>query len=291
MASEIVVWFVSGAKIPFNASADDIAISVAPHQEPSAAKRSIGELAHVSRFVPAGCVVSGHTQPGRPPPIDDLISKGFTPSGVWLDAFGMPAGCLASNIARWIQATQNHLAGMLAVAIRGGPARTTPREGVVWRIDAARPLSRDEREAKSFIWYPALSRDATFLAKCADALNPVDIFPVVAFPDQQSVRSDESLVQHHELLQSYRVRTERMIYIPADKPNVAFSVLSRSLAALPRSSSAPREGIITPGLPSFLYVAELLSAVMSSGALMVDLEESPFEGSEITGLVVLVRRP
>src|SRR5207249_4167769 len=266
MTSDLSVAFVTGNHFPFDISPDDVGLSISPHQELPVASRSMGDVIGVHRVLPAGCVVSRHSSPGASS-IDGLVPRGSRVPGMWLDSKGLPSVCLASNIARWIQ------------------------EASAWRIDAARTFSPREKNAKSFIWYPALSRSAEFLRAAGNELNPVDIFPLVELPSEEAARGDSLLLRHRNLLQSYRVRTERIIYLPADKPRVAYSVLLGSARALPRAGSAPREGIVTPGLPSFLYMAEVLSAVLSGGALMIPSDEVAPSGAEVEGVAILARRP
>jgi len=289
MASELSAAFVQGRHLPFDPAPDDIGLSISPHQELPAASRSIADIAHVHRVLPAGCLVSQH-KPSGVAAIDRLVSKGSRVPGMWLDSIGLPSVCLASNIARWIQITRGSPAVVLAVVIRSPGEQKSIQKASAWRIDAARAFLPSEKNAKSFIWYPALSREERFLQAAGEELNPVDIFPLVELPNADAAQSDELLLRHRNLLQAHRVRTERIIYLPTDKPSVAFSVLLTSAKALPRSSSAPREGIVTPGLPSFLYMAELLAAVLAGGALMIPPEEAVFSGTEVEGVAILTRR-
>ena len=290
MTSDLSVAFVTGNHLPFDISPDDVGLSISPHQELPVASRSMGDVIGVHRVLPAGCVVSRHSSPGASS-IDGLVPRGSRVPGMWLDSKGLPSVCLASNIARWIQMTQGSPAAMLSLLIREPGEEKSIQEASAWRIDAARTFSPREKNAKSFIWYPALSRSAEFLRAAGNELNPVDIFPLVELPSEEAARGDSLLLRHRNLLQSYRVRTERIIYLPADKPRVAYSVLLGSARALPRAGSAPREGIVTPGLPSFLYMAEVLSAVLSGGALMIPSDEVAPSGAEVEGVAILARRP
>lgn len=289
MTSEVEALFVTGETLPFDLSDRDVAVSIVPHQESTRAPRRERDGLPPFATQRLGCVLeSGGSHQGIGM-IDDVASEDG--NGVWLDSLNLPTACLVSNVARWLQVTKSIETATLSIVLRPPSAELPIASANVWRPDAARPLLDEEIRSRSFVWYPSLSRTASFLEGCAERLQPVDVFPLVELPTPDQLQSDLYLLAQRDMLQDYRVRTERIIYMPPSRPQVVFANLARSLRALSRSSSAPRQGVVTPGLPSFLYIAEILAAVTAGGCVMVPKEEVVFQRAEVIGYAVLIRRP
>jgi len=286
-----LVSFVVGKKPPFDVGSGHC-LALVPHQELATMRLSFREISAFTHLTAAQCPADRTTGARHLPAIARIVTEHGSTT-LWMDSKDVPSICLASALTSWCDETSSLPSASLIVVIREDPglahkSRTRP---IPWWTNVRRSLAKNELDKKSLVWYPSLSRAPADLEDCVARLNPVDIFPLVEFPDRQGIRSDDFLLAHSAWLQRRRVRTERVIYLPYDKPEMAYSILAQSMAALPRSSSSPRQAAVTPGPPTFLYFAEVLAGVSARSVVMVPREETAFSGGPIAGYCVLSRRP
>src|SRR2546427_5741941 len=289
MAAELLARFSMGSNPPF----DLVSLTrlvLEPHQGSGLTFPSWANEPLTGRVL-ARCSCLAGRQQRRLPHVGDVIAHGTDSTIYWLDPLGLPATCLASDVLKWVDATNDSPSASLVLPVRPLGELVGHRDVLLWRVDASREFDSKEVSAKSFVWYPALTRRSQLLRRAVRKIDPVGIFPLVSFPRSPAERPEDSLLEHRAMLHGRRVRTERLIYAPHHQPDMVLGLLLRSMRSLPRGGSAPREPIVTPEPPSLVYMAELLAAVAAGAALALPMGESPFSATGIAGFAALIRRP
>ncbi len=218
----------------------------------------------------------------------DLIHK--NPVSVnWLDPRGLPIICLGMILNTSIKVVQTNLNTSLGLLI--------PKyfEGCGEEIlEADRRIGEDQTE-NSFlenIWYPALTASPSFLSEAANIIDPTEIFPIVEYASDDSLGIDQLsvLLDHIDLLDKQRVRTEKILYINENRPDHVFSTLAKSFNSFKIGESIQRVPVLTPGGNGPTAISMMLAGIIANGLIVTPKNSIfPIEKNPIWGVCIIRR--
>jgi hypothetical protein len=100
-------------------------------------------------------------------------------------------------------------------------------------------------------------------------IDPVEVFPIIEFPENQSLEPDETtpFSAHIQLLEDLRVRTEKIIYLNPRRPESTYRILGDSFSSLQRSGSISKIPLASLGGTGPTLAAIVLASIVNSTAI------------------------
>lgn len=268
------------------------ALLLAPHQTSKLIPReqaSVPAFSARTSSVPCYCQESPNSSATSGPISELLESAGRSggPAVVWIDPTGLPLRCLARAIAEFSAMTPPDMSIGLALrsyapAHSGKTAISVGEAATPWTAQSGGGLTDNP------IWYPDLGAPTSDLARIADDIRPMDIFPLVHFPSDVLPEPMTDWVRHKLLLEDFHVRSERFIFYEDRWPEQVFFNLRNSFEAHSRSTGATRTVAVTlrDSGPAFLSI--VMACVFSGGYFAMPPDVVPFTGkTQLSGSAIL----
>lgn len=273
--TEIKVDFVEGGECPWSATREDFINWIAPHH-----------IDPVHRKIPASCFPKNtesftlncpcglsreaETNLATTCPQDrgDKSSAAIE----WLDPRGLPVACLRRLLVSAIGDVKSGRVANIGIAIPKSDSGLATTCGPHSELELVTAMDFSGRKP---VWYPSLANDVDSLIQIAQSIDPVEIFPIVELTLDESLRPDteQSVWKHVELLEGRRVRTEKTIYLDPRRPELTYSIMVNSFAALQIGGLIPKIPVVTPGGTAQTVLCIIIAAVISNS--IIALSEEP----------------
>ncbi len=261
------VEFVHGKQPPWENVTGDALYLLAPHQREQTVPQLPEQLGPKGGLeIRTAACVCGPASDTHSPRIDTILKETkhtMSLSTIWIDPRGIPGACLSRVFGQAVDhhlSTPNATLGIVVPEVSNMNSKEgTPKE------ETDNSLPAEEVAWRKVVWYPSMSLHKASLQSTLESIEPMDIFPIVECPSDDTLQPDfdTPLLEHMEMLEDQRVRTEKVIYIRSDRPNDTYGLLRKSFESLEIGESIPRTPVVTLGGTGPSLLAMVLATVTS----------------------------